>query len=153
MTERLVPISVSKIVVAYDGSDHSRRATELAVSVALKFNAELFLVHVLEERKVPKDFKKYAKIEVVCPVEYFDLVNKQLLEPAANRAKAVGVRKVKVVSLRGDPANQILKAARDHDADLIVLGNRGLGKFSRTFLGSVSAKVLQYADCPCVTVK
>ena len=153
MTERLVPISVSKIVVAYDGSDHSRRATELAVSVALKFNAELFLVHVLEERKVPNDFKKYAKFEDVSPVDYFDLVNKQLLEPAANRAKAVGVRKVKVVSLRGDPANQILKAARDHDADLIVLGNRGLGKFSRTFLGSVSAKVLQYADCPCVTVK
>jgi nucleotide-binding universal stress UspA family protein len=153
MTERLVPISISKILVAYDGSDHSKRAAELAVALALKWKAELYLVHVLEERKVPEGFKKYAKVEDVSPLDYFELVNKQLLEPAASRARAAGVRKVESISLRGDPANQILRAARDNNVDLIVLGDRGLGKFSRTFLGSVSAKVLLYAKCPCITVK
>jgi len=153
VSERLVPISISKILVGYDGSDHSKRATELAVALALKWKAELYLVHVLEERRVPKDFSQFAKMEDVSPLDYFDLVSKRLLEPAANRAKAAGVRKVQAISLRGDPANQILRTARDHDVDLIVLGNRGLGKFSRSFLGSVSAKVLQYAKCACVTVK
>jgi len=153
VSERLVPISISRILVAFDGSDHSKKATELAVHLALKWNAELYLVRVLEETTIPEFFKEYAKIEDVSPLDYFDEVNERLLRPAMDRAKAVGVRKVESISLHGHPADGILRAAKNHNVDLIILGSRGLGKFSRDFLGSVSTKVLNHANCTCITVK
>ena len=153
MTDSLVPISISRILVAFDGSDHSKKATELAVHLALKFDAELYLVHVLEETNIPEGFKEYARIEDVSPLDYFDEVNEHLLQPAMDRARAAGVRKVESISLRGHPADEILRAAQNHNVDLIILGSRGLGKFSRDFLGSVSTKVLNHANCTCITVK
>lgn len=153
MSERLVPISVSRILVAFDGSDHSKKAVELGVDLALKWKAELYLIHVLEETKLPKGFEEYAKAEDVSPLSYFDHVNDQFLLPAEKRAKAAGIRKVERIPLRGDPADEILKFAQDHKADLIILGSRGLGRFSRAFLGGVSTKVLNYANCTCITVK
>ena len=53
----------------------------------------------------------------------------------------------------GDPADVIVAAAAAHDADLIVVGARGLGGMSRLLLGSVSEKVLRYARCPVLIVK
>ena len=52
----------------------------------------------------------------------------------------------------GDPTARILETARSHDADLIVIGRRGLGPIGRLLLGSVSAKVLQLAGIPCLVV-
>ena len=153
MTKTLVPVSINRILVGFDGSDHSKKATELAALLALKFNTELYFAHVLEETNVPEGFKEYAKVEDVSPFQYFDDVNEKLLQPAIDRAKAAGVKKVESISLRGHPADEILKAAQNHNVDLIILGSRGLGKFSRDFLGSVSTKVLNHATCTCITVK
>jgi len=153
MSERLVPISISRILVAFDGSDHSKKATELGVGLALKYNAELYLVHVLGETEIPEFYQEYAKIEHVDPSSYFTVVNEQLLLPAVDRAKTAGVKKVESIPLRGDPADEILRFAENHKVDLIILGSRGLGKFSRAFLGSVSTKVLNHANCTCITVK
>ena len=153
MTETLIPISISRILVAFDGSVHSKKATELAVHLALKLNTELYFVHVLEETNVPEGIEEYMRIEHVSPSEYFDGINEHLVEPAMDRAKAAGVRKVESISLRGHPADEILKAAQNHGVDLIILGSRGLGRFSRDFLGSVSTKVLNHATCTCITVK
>ena len=153
MTERLLPISISRILVAFDGSDHSKKATELGITLTLKWNAELYIVHVLEETNIPEDFKEFAGIEHVNPLDYFDMVNERLLLPAIDRAKAAGVRKVESISLRGHPADEILKTAQGRNVDLIILGSRGLGKFSLPFLGSVSTKVLNHANCTCIVVK
>lgn len=153
MTERLAPISISRILVAFDGSDCSKKAVELGVHLGLKLNAELYLVHVSEERKIPDGFKEYAKLEHVSPSSYFDAVNEQLLQPAVDRAKAAGIGKVESISVQGDPADQILNVAQDQKVDLIVLGSCGLAKFSRAFLGSVATRVLHHANCTCITVK
>jgi nucleotide-binding universal stress UspA family protein len=52
----------------------------------------------------------------------------------------------------GDPAGVIVDIARARGADLIMLGRRGLGTLARLLLGSVSHKVIQVADRPCLTV-
>jgi nucleotide-binding universal stress UspA family protein len=153
VTERLVPISISRILVAFDGSDHSKKATELGITLALKWNAELYLVHVLEETNIPEGFQEFAKIENVNPLDYFDMVNERPLIPAVDRAKAAGVTKVESISLRGNPADEILRTAQGRNVDLIILGSRGLGKFSLAFLGSVCMKVLNHANCTCIAVK
>ena len=53
----------------------------------------------------------------------------------------------------GDPADQIVRAAARHGADLIVMGRRGYGDLKGLLLGSVSHKVCRLADCACLTVK
>lgn len=82
MTQRLIPISVSSILVGVDGSDHSKKATELGVDLALKWNAELYLIQVVEETNIPKGYKKFAEDEHVDPWSYFDRLGEQFILPA-----------------------------------------------------------------------
>ena len=153
MTERMVPLSINNILVAVDGSVHSKKGIELAVDLAKLWNAKIYFIHVWEHRDIPKGFEKYAKDEKIPYLNYFDLVDKQLLYPAEERAKKAKITKVERISVTGEPADEILKAAENHKVDLIILGSRGLGRFSRAFLGSVSTKVLHHAHCTCITVK
>jgi nucleotide-binding universal stress UspA family protein len=53
----------------------------------------------------------------------------------------------------GDPAEMICKLAKDGKYDLIIMGSRGLSLFSELFVGSVSHKVVQYAQCAIMIVK
>ena len=53
----------------------------------------------------------------------------------------------------GNPAEEIMKVASKQHADLIVMGNKGLGAIDRILLGSVSTRVVQYANCPVLVVR
>lgn len=153
MSKRLVPISVNRILVPIDGSEHSKKAVELAIDVANKWGAEMYLIHVQEEKKIPEGFKEYAKSEKIPPSSYYDMVCKQLFDPIEARAKAAGIKKIEHTCVYGHPADQIIKAAKKNKIDLIIMGSRGLGRFSKTIMGSVSTKVCNYAHCTCITVK
>ena len=89
--KRLVPISIDRILVALDGSEHSKKAAKLAVDLAKMWDAELFLVHLLEEKKAPKGFEEYAKAEKV-PADYFGMVcqRDQFAGEAETLAKEAG---------------------------------------------------------------
>jgi nucleotide-binding universal stress UspA family protein len=53
----------------------------------------------------------------------------------------------------GDPAREIITAAKDRQADLIVVGNRGHGRLTGLLLGCVAQKVISLAHCPVVVVR
>jgi nucleotide-binding universal stress UspA family protein len=53
----------------------------------------------------------------------------------------------------GDPAAAILNLTREENADIIVMGRRGLGDLAGLLLGSVSHNVTHLAECACLTVK
>ena len=80
-------------------------------------------------------------------------VSQRLMDRLHTRAMEEGISKMKPVIAEGDPAESILRAAREHGADLIVLGTRGLGRLKGLLLGSVSHKVTHLAECPCLTVR
>ena len=61
--------------------------------------------------------------------------------------------KVHLIVKTGDPANEILTVAEEGTYDLIIMGNRGLSRFSKTFLGSVSNKILNHAKTDVLIVK
>ncbi|WP_309492821.1 universal stress protein [Candidatus Hecatella orcuttiae] len=147
--------SVDRILVAVDGSEHSKKAADLAVDLAKKWEAELYLIHVLEEKGVPKEFKEFARIEKVPVSEYFNLVCQTggFLGEAEVKAKAAGIKKVERICAQGNPADEIINAAERLGVDMVVLGSRGLGGFSRAIMGSVSTKVCTHVNCACVTVK
>jgi nucleotide-binding universal stress UspA family protein len=63
------------------------------------------------------------------------------------------LRNYEAVLENGKPAEVILALAEQNESDLIVVGSRGFGDLKSLILGSVSHKVLQTAECPCLIIK
>ena len=76
MTERIVPLSINNILVAIDGSVHSKKGVELALDAAKLWGAKVYLIHVWEKTDIPKEFKEFAMIEDIPAVNYFKYVDK-----------------------------------------------------------------------------
>jgi len=147
---------IRKILVPTDGSDHARKAVEYASDLALKYNAEVFLIHVVNEPKVPEEIVQFMRNEHVeeSPSSvYLQMVAKKIMGAAEKKVREKGVREVQSLVVEGDPAEGIIEFAQKSGIDMIVMGSRGLGKLESLFLGSVSNKVCHLADCTCVTVK
>jgi nucleotide-binding universal stress UspA family protein len=74
------------------------------------------------------------------------------LAKLTERAKRAGVRAAGVM-MEGEPARQIVRAARSRRADLIVVGTHGRTGLDKFFVGSVAQRVVVTAPCPVVTVR
>jgi nucleotide-binding universal stress UspA family protein len=147
---------MDNILVAIDGSEHSKKAVELAIDLAHLWNTSIYFIHVRREREnIPRGYEEYARLEGISPSEFYARVNgvEPFVSGAEKKAKVRGIGKIECIIEQGDPANEILRTAERIDADLIVMGSRGLGRFSRAILGSVSTKVLNHTECTCITVK
>ncbi len=139
-----------QILVPVDGSDSAKRALDLAAEVAGSAKAKLSVIHVLGE-ELPPDLEHFAEVEHIDGNRAPVALGQRIVDGAKARAKELGVRDVETLVVGGDAAEQIVAAARD--ADLIVMGTRGLGAARGMLLGSVSNKVQQLAECPCMTTK
>jgi nucleotide-binding universal stress UspA family protein len=80
-------------------------------------------------------------------------LRERLLEDAKTRARQQAVPSVRTVLREGDPAAAILNLTREENADIIVMGRRGLGDLAGLLLGSVSHNVTHLAERACLTVK
>ena len=171
---------ISNIVVADDGSDHAIAALEMAVDLTLKFDAKLTVVHVLTHDHPPDELKHFLeqeqlegagrsqkdKLDVstlatkdipvpeVIPEErVVAVLGERIVKSAITKATESGVKDVSSVTSSGDYANCILEVAKEKNADIIVMGRRGLSNLKGLLFGSVSHKVSQRADCSVLTVK
>jgi len=147
---------LKRILVPTDGSGHARKAIELATDMALQYDATLYLLHVVSESKIPEDVLDYIKVEKIDePPErvYLQKIGEGIVAAAEREAKKKGVKEVNTDVVLGDPAEMIIKYAREKGVDMIMLGSRGLGQIQGLFLGSVTSKVCHVAECTCVTVK
>ena len=75
------------------------------------------------------------------------------MDNARQRAESTGVKDVTAHVVVGAPADKIIAAAEKENADMIVMGSRGLGNIAGLLVGSVSHKVSNLSKCTCVTVK
>lgn len=144
---------MSGVVVGTDGSEGALRALRWAVEEARLRNTRLTVLAVVA---VPVTLARTRApfgpgSPLVGQAEPEDLRSTE----AAARAEleqaggAEGVDgEIRVVA--GVPAEELLKAGED--ADLVVVGSRGVGGFSRLLLGSVSSQVVQHATCPVVVI-
>ncbi|MBW9141292.1 MAG: universal stress protein [Candidatus Aramenus sp.] len=139
----------SHILVAYDGSDNSKRALNVAIELASKYSAKLDVVEVV-------DSTIFAGAGIApVPGEVIESVYnkaKSDVEEAKKQAASKGVNAEGVV-LEGEPAGAILDYATKNKVDLIVTGSRGLSTFKRILLGSVSTRIVQEAKIPVLVVK
>ncbi|MDX8351550.1 universal stress protein [Cognatiyoonia sp. IB215182] len=142
------------IVVAVDGSDCSKKAVTTACDIAAANGAKMVIVHAPQAET--------TAFIVGGPVGYHELLTAPShaeLEETGNKivAEAAELAKEKGCTVEtdmhiGDPVRQVLKVAKDKDADLIVMGRRGLGSVASLFLGSTSQKIQHHATCACLTV-
>jgi nucleotide-binding universal stress UspA family protein len=135
-----------RILLAYDGSEHSTKAFALALDLADKYAAKL---HVLSVAR-PPDFAEDVETEAL--LENAQERFETLFVPLRKRAAELGITADFEVTV-GHPAEQIVRAAERDRADLIVTGHRGHGLFERWLLGSVSRLVIAYGHCPVMVVR
>jgi nucleotide-binding universal stress UspA family protein len=147
---------IRRILISTDGSPHAGRALDFAADLASKYGATLHLVHVLQHTKVPDEFKAFHEAEHVDePPETFYLkqIGNRVIEEASVRLLRSGNVRIEPALLLGNPTAAILRHAKAHDVDVIVVGHREPGTMESLFAGNVAEKVCHEAERPCVTVK
>jgi nucleotide-binding universal stress UspA family protein len=141
------------IVVGTDGSATASEAVRQAVELAKDVGARIELVSAYEPvspqrlrqelKQVPEDLQWMINLR-----EDVDTT----LEEAAEIARNAGVT-VETYARQGDPADAILDVAEETDADLIVVGNKGMTGAKRFLLGSVPNKVSHHAPCSVLIIR
>jgi nucleotide-binding universal stress UspA family protein len=141
----------SKILVPVDGSPTSYRGLKFAIDVAKKYDAEITLIHVIEEPTYAYSYSPMGGM--MLPGEYYTGMREHAEKLLSKRKKELTSKGVQARTLirRGNPTVQILKASRGFD--LIVMGSRGLGRLRSLMLGSVSNSVVQQAKVPVLIVR
>jgi nucleotide-binding universal stress UspA family protein len=143
----------TRIVVGTDGSDTAAEALRQAIDLARLTGATLSIVSAYapvskrriqgEQEGVPADIA-----HEIGPREDVNLV----LDAAAATARAAGVE-VRTHPVQDDPADAILNVAEEIEADLIVVGNKGMTGARRYLLGSVPNNVSHHAPCSVIIVR
>jgi nucleotide-binding universal stress UspA family protein len=141
---------MSGIIVGIDGSGHSQRALEWALKEAAlrRVPVTVLTVHQAVRDNLgfvasyPGDVDLTAEAEAAAQAE----TEKVLAALGSSRPESVTVSGV-----NGIPARELIKAGEG--ADMIVVGSRGMGGFSRLMIGSVAGQVAQHAPCPVVIVR
>ncbi len=137
------------ILIATDGSEPGREATEFGLELAAEQNAEPVLVYVVPAMDVLPTGGFGMTAAVPHEVTEHD---RDVLEEALGLAEARGLE-AKTELLRGNAVDEIVACADAIDADLIVVGSRGHGTIANALLGSVSHGVLHEARRPVLIVR
>lgn len=139
-------MNIKRILVPVDGSDGSDRAITQAISLAECCEAKLLFLYVANINQLA--------INACLSDAILDAVTKAgnvILDRAMEMVPS-GIEK-ESFSETGSPAVVILDFAASSDADLIVMGSRGLGLVKGVLLGSVSQYIVEQSKCPVLVVK
>lgn len=148
-TERKIKM-FENIMVAIDQDQITNKILDATVEIARNKPTQVTLIHVSQEyvsngmTYVPENFLEDILNEM-------EKVSLQQLQQAKSKLESAGINP-KAVHLKGNPAHEILKYARDTEQQLIIIGSRGLSGIKEIMLGSVSHKVSQLATCPVLIV-
>ena len=137
---------IDRILVGVDGSDDSRRALDYAARLAQQLDAEVLAVHALGllDRLHPGD-------DPVPSSSHREEITRTFKSEWCAPLDARGVRSRRLVE-DGPPAMALLRLAGAEDADMIVVGSRGVGGFPELLLGSTSMQLVQHAAVPVTVI-
>jgi nucleotide-binding universal stress UspA family protein len=133
------PVRLHKVLLATDFSRHSERALDYALSLQEEYQAELTLIHVVEEFPHAWDLSAVTGD-----------VAQRLEEAIPARARDSGLVRSRIRV--GRPYQEIVRFSLENAIDLIVLGVRGRNALNLAIFGSVAQRVLQQAPCPVLAV-
>ena len=145
-------MQIKTILVATDFSEPAARAIETAVEFAKKFNAKLIVLHAYKV-EIPMASPMVAG-GYVLPDGFFEQLGQHArarVEETASEIRARGVDAVGI-AVEQSPALAIVDEAREQNADLIIMGTRGLTGIKHVALGSVAERVVRTAPCAVLTI-
>ncbi len=145
-------IQLKRILMPVDFSEYSNLGVQYGCALAEQFDAELHLLHVLQDLVAivpepgmafppPGDYMQELKDTAVGTMEKI---------PPAEWSKG---RTVVRATREGAPFVEIIRYARENEIDLIVMGTHGRSGLAHVLLGSVAEKVVRKAPCPVLTVR
>ncbi|MFQ5964828.1 MAG: universal stress protein [Candidatus Scalinduaceae bacterium] len=146
-------IRLQKILCSVDFSESSLEALKHATHLALNDSAILYLILTVDSNTYDYGEILYksemSDAESMTEQSLINLLKGKLLEEVPK----VIQDKVEMLISYGVPFVEIIKAAKDNDIDLIVMGTHGRSGILRLLIGSVAEKVIRNAPCPVLTVK
>src|SRR3989442_13036853 len=152
-----------RILVALDGSENSSRASQAALELAEKLKAELIVLHAI----IPPALYYHTEISSEGPVieppthekeidlylEYASRVGRGIVDETVSEAKKRGITvKADIPETTSSVVETIVNQAVRENADLIVVGTRGLGGFKKVLLGSVLTRGGGHTHCPGLVI-
>ena len=143
-----------KILVPTDFSEDSDLAFRMALSIALKYQARIFLLHVISNT-VQQSLSDYCLDQsIVARVLSESIVfsNEKLQEEIDKNQQSGNIKVIPDVR-KGQPYEEILKEASERKIDLIVISSHGKTGLQKYFIGSVTEKVMKEAKCPVLLIR
>lgn len=143
------------MLIAYDGSDASKKAVDLALKCSDKED------HITLLMVIPAELAESSFTKMLLPtIDLSQIVKsgtfkEKAMESLSKVAREIQgeVQKVNTIVESGDPADEILISAKKYNADIIVIGYKGYGKEGRFLLGSVTDKVVRHAGVSVLVVR
>jgi nucleotide-binding universal stress UspA family protein len=143
----------TKILLAIDGSDEAKRATEAAVELSKGTGSEVHVAYVLPSPAQLIGHHLYSDEMRESLIGGAEREAERFLKEQAERIGSDGAKVAETHLRSGDPDKEILRLAEALEVGLIVIGSRGLGAVSRALMGSVSDSVVRHAHCPVFVVR
>jgi nucleotide-binding universal stress UspA family protein len=142
-----------RILVGIDGSEPANHALQYAIDIAKKWNAELMILTVTPEINTTFYLGDIVAWDIDEMEEPLRKIHEELLMKTEEKLKEYSKLKFKTIIKRGKPSLMILQSAKEENADLIVVGSRGIGGIKEYLLGSTSKHVINHCKIPVLIIK
>lgn len=136
------------IVLATDGSAAAERACDFTASLALRYHAQVLVLHALAAPSDVYGEPTYSQVRGARLA-----AARALVDAVARRLCDLGVAEVETEVIEGPTDEVILNVLTTRAPDLLVIGARGMSPWKGLVLGSVSLPLTQRAACPVLVVK
>ncbi len=140
---------MKKIIVPIDFSEHSEYALETAVALAKKNNAEIIALHMLE---ISETILTKSSDSLQAETIFFLKLAEKKFEEFLDKDYLNDIKVTPIVK-HFKVFSEVNDVAKDHNADLIVMGSHGTSGIKELFIGSNTEKVVRHSDIPVLVVK
>lgn len=144
-------MKIGKILVPYDGSEHSERAFSYALDLAKKYSSEVIAISciLVQDQLFETSIPEQENLEL----QRQRKIATEILSVPESRSEEAKIGYKGVVLKTSSVTDAILSYAESNGIDIMIIGSRGLGGFKKLLLGSVASALSQYSKCPVLIVK
>jgi nucleotide-binding universal stress UspA family protein len=143
----------AKILLAIDGSQEAGLAAEAATELSRDTGSEVHVTYVLPTPQELMGHHFYSSEIRESLIEQARSEARKFLEQRTEQLRSEGAKVIDTHLRTGEPDKEIIRLSEEIDANMIVMGSRGLDAVRRALMGSVSDSVVRHAHCPVLVMR